>query len=74
MTAKIFLVRGPVTQDERWARNGHKGCIVWLTGLPDGEIDPFVVERELFSGPERRVLDGDNLDTVELQSWFSPAD
>jgi len=60
----IFWSIGQVTQTHRWARNGHKGCIVWFTGLSGSGKSTLsrAVERELF---ERNlhplVLDGDNL-------------
>ena len=79
MTAEnIFWSEGHVTRDQRWARNGHKGCIVWLTGLPGSGKSTLsrVVERELFSrGLNAFVLDGDNLrHGLNSNLGFSPAD
>jgi adenylyl-sulfate kinase len=79
MTAEnIFWSEGHVTRDQRWLRNGHKGCIVWLTGLPGSGKSTLsrVVERELFSrGLNAFVLDGDNLrHGLNSNLGFSPAD
>src|SRR3977135_2123356 len=60
----IFWTEGQVTPEQRWARNGHKGLIVWLTGLSGSGKSTLsrVVERELFAqGLNAFVLDGDNL-------------
>ena len=79
MTAEnIFWSEGHVTREQRWARNGHKGCIVWLTGLPGSGKSTLsrVVERELFSrGLNAFVLDGDNLrHGLNSNLGFSPVD
>ncbi|MEP6667768.1 MAG: adenylyl-sulfate kinase [Chthoniobacter sp.] len=60
----IFWSEGQVTQQQRWARMGHKGCVVWLTGLSGSGKSTLSrgLERELFaSGLHAFVLDGDNL-------------
>ncbi len=60
----IFWSEASVTKEKRWARNGHKGCVVWLTGLSGSGKSTLsrIVERELFGrGLQAVVLDGDNL-------------
>src|ERR1043166_1412061 len=59
-----YCNRGKVTAEQRAARNGHAGCVVWLTGLSSSGKSTIAVEleRELFSlGRHACVLDGDNL-------------
>jgi adenylyl-sulfate kinase len=74
----IFWSEGHVTREQRWARSGHKGFIVWLTGLSGSGKSTLsrVVERELFSrGLSAFVLDGDNLrHGLNSNLGFSPAD
>jgi adenylyl-sulfate kinase len=74
----IFWSEGQVTTDQRWARNGHKGCIVWLTGLSGSGKSTLSrgVERELFArGLHAFVLDGDNLrHGLNSNLGFSPDD
>jgi adenylyl-sulfate kinase len=79
MTAEnIFWSEGHVTREQRWARNGHKGCVVWLTGLPGAGKSTLsrVIERELFArGLNAFVLDGDNLrHGLNSNLGFSPPD
>ena len=31
---KIAEMMQKVTKTDRWLRNSHKSCLVWLTGLP----------------------------------------
>jgi bifunctional enzyme CysN/CysC len=60
----IFWNRGKVTADQRAVRNGHPGCVVWLTGLSGSGKSTIAIEleRELFNlGRQACVLDGDNL-------------
>ncbi len=50
--------------EEREARNGHRGCIIWMTGLPGAGKSTLAMaaERELFRrGRLVYVLDGDNI-------------
>jgi len=74
----IFWSEGHVTREQRWARNGHKGFIVWLTGLSGSGKSTLsrVIERELFaSGLNAFVLDGDNLrHGLNSNLGFSPVD
>jgi len=60
----IFWSRGKVTPQQREARHGHPGYIVWLTGLSSSGKSTIAteLERELFNlGRSVYVLDGDNI-------------
>ncbi len=60
----IFWSNGQVTAKHRALRNGHKGTIVWLTGLSGSGKSTIsqALERELFNmGMHTYVLDGDNV-------------
>lgn len=60
----IFWSRGKVTPGQRALRNGHRGRVVWLTGLPASGKSTIAseLERELFNlGQHVYVLDGDNM-------------
>jgi bifunctional enzyme CysN/CysC len=60
----IYWSRGKVTSGQRSARNGHTGCIVWLTGLSASGKSTIAMEleRELFNlGRHVYILDGDNV-------------
>jgi bifunctional enzyme CysN/CysC len=60
----IFWSHGKVTAEQRSRRNGHPGCIVWLTGLSGAGKSTIAteLERELFNlGKQAYVLDGDNI-------------
>jgi adenylyl-sulfate kinase len=74
----IFWSEGGVTREQRWARNGHKGFIVWLTGLSGSGKSTLsrVIERELFARSLNAfVLDGDNLrHGLNSNLGFSPVD
>jgi len=53
-----------VSRDEREDRNGHKGCVVWCTGLSacGKSTVANLVDHKLFSmGVNSFVLDGDNI-------------
>ncbi len=64
MTNDITWHEHYVTRDDRENLNGHRGCVVWFTGLSASGKSTIanIVERKLF---ERRVrsylLDGDNV-------------
>jgi bifunctional enzyme CysN/CysC len=63
-SANIYWNRGKVTAGQRAERNGHPGCIVWLTGLSGSGKSTIAIEleRELFNlGRHAYVLDGDNM-------------
>ena len=60
----IFWSHGKVTPEQRVIRNGHRGCVVWLTGLSGAGKSTIAteLERELFNlGKHAYVLDGDNV-------------
>jgi bifunctional enzyme CysN/CysC len=60
----IFWSHGKVTSEQRTRRNGHKGCVIWLTGLSGAGKSTIAteLERELFNmGKQSYVLDGDNI-------------
>ena len=60
----IYWSRGKVTVGQRELRNGHRGCVVWLTGLSGAGKSTIAneLERELFNlGRHVYVLDGDNV-------------
>ena len=60
----ITWTAGRVTPDERESRNGHRGAVVWFTGLSGSGKSTLAkeLERRLFDlGRQVYVLDGDNL-------------
>jgi bifunctional enzyme CysN/CysC len=60
----IYWSHGKVTAEQRALRNGHPGCIVWLTGLSGAGKSTIAteLERELFNlGKHAYILDGDNI-------------
>ncbi len=60
----IFWSQGKVTSGQRALRNGHRGWVVWLTGLSGSGKSTIAneLERELFNlGKQAFVLDGDKL-------------
>jgi bifunctional enzyme CysN/CysC len=60
----LFWSHGKVTHAHRARRNGHPGCVVWLTGLSGSGKSSLAseLERELFNiGRQAYVLDGDNI-------------
>lgn len=60
----IFWSRGKVTAGQRELRNGHAGCVLWLTGLSGSGKSSIAteLERELFNlGRHAYILDGDNV-------------
>lgn len=53
-----------VSEQGRWRRQGHKGGVLWLTGLPGSGKSTlaFELERLLFDNNKQvYVMDGDNL-------------
>jgi bifunctional enzyme CysN/CysC len=74
----IFWSEGTVTPAKRALRNGHKGGIVWLTGLSGSGKSTIshALERELFNtGMHTYVLDGDNIrHGLNSNLGFSPED
>lgn len=60
----LFWSHGKVTVDQRARRNGHPGCVIWLTGLSGSGKSSIAteLERELFNmGKHAYVLDADSI-------------
>ncbi len=74
----IYWSEGDVTALRRAARHGHKGAVIWLTGLSGSGKSTIAraIERELFNlGMHTHVLDGDNIrHGLNSNLGFSPED
>jgi adenylyl-sulfate kinase len=74
----LFWQQSKVTGSQREARNGHPGCIIWLTGLSGAGKSTIAteLERQLFTlGKHAYVLDGDNMrHGLASDLGFSPQD
>ncbi len=74
----IFWSEGNVTQAQRFARNSHKGAVIWLTGLSGSGKSTIssALDRELFNlGIQTYILDGDNIrHGLNSNLGFSPED
>lgn len=74
----IYWSHGRVTAKQRETRNGHRGCVLWLTGLSSAGKSTIAteLERELFNlGRHVYVLDGDNIrHGLGADLGFSPKD
>jgi bifunctional enzyme CysN/CysC len=74
----IFWSEGQVTAQHRALRNGHKGGVIWLTGLSGSGKSTVsnALERELFNlNHHVYVLDGDNVrHGLNSNLGFSPED
>jgi adenylyl-sulfate kinase len=60
----LYWSRGKVASGQRETRNGHCGCVIWLTGLSGSGKSTIAVEleHELFKlGRHTYILDGDNI-------------
>ena len=60
----IFWTEGKITADARATRSGHRGAVIWLTGLSGAGKSTIAqaLERELFQrAMHTYVLDGDNI-------------
>lgn len=77
-STNITKVEHGITLDARAARNGHKGGVLWLTGLSGAGKSTLAVELEkrLFEkGMNAFVLDGDNVRYgLNSNLGFSPED
>ena len=77
-STNIKRVEHRVTDLQRAARNGHKGGVIWLTGLSGSGKSTLAVELEnaLFNaGYHAYVLDGDNIrHGLNANLGFSPED
>src|SRR5260370_28670983 len=74
----IFWVEGKITAEARAVRTGHRGAVVWFTGLSGAGKSTIAqaLERELFArGMQTYVLDGDNIrHGLNSNLGFSPED
>jgi bifunctional enzyme CysN/CysC len=74
----IFWSEGDITAQRRALRNGHKGAVIWLTGLSGSGKSTIAsaLERELFKlNMQTYVLDGDNIrHGLNANLGFSPED
>jgi bifunctional enzyme CysN/CysC len=60
----IYWSLGKVTASQRELRYGHRGCVLWLTGLSGSGKSTIAteLERQLFNlGRHAYILDGDNI-------------
>lgn len=77
-STNITRVEHAVTDEMRMARNGHRGGVMWFTGLSGAGKSTLAVEleRRLFQkGYQVYVLDGDNLrGGLNANLGFSPDD
>jgi bifunctional enzyme CysN/CysC len=77
-STNITAVGHGVTREARSARNGHKGAVLWFTGLSGAGKSTLALalERELFAkGFHVYVLDGDNIRSgLNANLGFSPED
>jgi bifunctional enzyme CysN/CysC len=74
----IFWTEGKITAYQRAMRSGHRGAVVWLTGLSGAGKSTIAqaLERELFHrAMHTYVLDGDNVrHGLNSNLGFSPDD
>ncbi len=74
----IFWTEGKITASERAIRTGHRGAVIWLTGLSGAGKSTIAqsLERDLFHrGMHTYVLDGDNIrHGLNSNLGFSPDD
>ena len=74
----IFWTEGKITARARAVRSGHRGAVVWLTGLSGAGKSTIAqsLERDLFlRGMNTYVLDGDNIrHGLNSNLGFSPID
>jgi bifunctional enzyme CysN/CysC len=74
----IFWTEGKITARQRAMRSGHRGAVVWLTGLSGAGKSTIAqaLERELFHrAMHTYVLDGDNIrHGLNSNLGFSPED
>jgi bifunctional enzyme CysN/CysC len=77
-STNITEVGHAVTHEARSVRNGHKGAVLWFTGLSGAGKSTLALalERELFAkGYQVYVLDGDNIRAgLNANLGFSPDD
>src|SRR2546425_489077 len=75
--SRVSMQRG-VSNEQRAAMNGHRGAILWMTGLPAAGKSTIAakLERALFTrGYQVFLLDGDNVrQRLNADLGFSPGD
>jgi len=78
MSLLVSDTDAPALLQRRWQRNGHRGGVLWFTGLSGSGKSTLALalERHLFGqGYEVYVLDGDNLRYgLNSNLGFSPSD
>jgi len=74
----IFWTEGKITAHARAVRSGHRGAVIWLTGLSGAGKSTIAqaLERDLYHrGMHTYVLDGDNIrHGLNSNLGFSPDD
>jgi bifunctional enzyme CysN/CysC len=74
----VTRVEHRITLEQREARNGHRGGVLWFTGLSGSGKSTlaFALEEELFKRSYQvYVLDGDNMRSgINSDLGFSPSD
>ncbi|MEG3638039.1 adenylyl-sulfate kinase [Magnetococcus sp. PR-3] len=74
----LYAVDHRVTEAARWASHGHRGGILWLTGLSGSGKSTLAMALELAlyrQGRQAYVLDGDNVrGGLNRDLGFAPAD
>ncbi|MCA0755705.1 adenylyl-sulfate kinase [Paenibacillus sp. N4] len=63
-TPNLVWHKPGLTREDRHSRNGHKGCVLWFTGLSGSGKSTlaYALEQELFARHvQSYVLDGDNV-------------
>jgi len=77
-STNLFAVAHRVTAENRVARNGHRGGVLWLTGLSGAGKSTLAIalEQRLFQkGYHVYVLDGDNIrQGLSANLGFAPED
>ena len=77
-SANVFAVEQKISPEQRAARNGHSGGILWFTGLSGAGKSTLALElqKRLFEkGYQVYVLDGDNIrQGLNSDLGFSPAE
>lgn len=77
-SSNIFAVDQGILKEVRSKRNGHKGGVIWFTGLSGSGKTTIAleVEKRLFQkGYQTYVLDGDNIRSgLNANLGFSPED
>ncbi|MGE3918840.1 MAG: adenylyl-sulfate kinase, partial [Hyphomicrobiaceae bacterium] len=78
VSSNVTAVESAVTVEERVSAHGHRGAVVWLTGLPSAGKSTVAkgLERRLFDkGRNVVLLDGDTLRTgLNGDLGFTPED